>query len=243
MLPTCRSSNRARTTLEGLELAVIERVPAADDGGPAARAAGRRASARTWSTRPTTRSVSRPPAASGPRRRAHARLLLGAARGPAGATGAGASRAPRSTWRCGRPGLPLARGARPRAAAGALRRLDRARQRRAAACAAASCTRTCASSSTRRASGTRRSCSRARRARRRGRRSTSRRPTPGAEASHSAGTDLYRWIVEALPNALIEDPGVDDPGKARSWSRTAGGSPGMRRSTRSPTWTRSRSRR
>ena len=34
------------------------------------------------------------------------------------------------------------------------------------------------------------------------------------EASLSAGIDLYRWIVDALPNALIEDPGLDDPRKA-----------------------------
>jgi hypothetical protein len=34
------------------------------------------------------------------------------------------------------------------------------------------------------------------------------------EASLSAGTDLYRWIVDALPNVLIEDPGLDDPRKA-----------------------------
>jgi L-alanine-DL-glutamate epimerase-like enolase superfamily enzyme len=34
------------------------------------------------------------------------------------------------------------------------------------------------------------------------------------EASLSAGTDLYRWLVDALPNALIEDPGLNDSGKA-----------------------------
>ena len=34
------------------------------------------------------------------------------------------------------------------------------------------------------------------------------------EASLSAGTDLYRWIVAALPLALIEDPGLNDPQKS-----------------------------
>ena len=34
------------------------------------------------------------------------------------------------------------------------------------------------------------------------------------EASLSAGTDLYRSILAALPDALIEDPGLNDPQKS-----------------------------
>ena len=34
------------------------------------------------------------------------------------------------------------------------------------------------------------------------------------EASLPAGTDLYRWVVAALPGALIEDPGLNDPQKS-----------------------------
>ena len=49
---------------------------------------------------------------------------------------------------------------------------------------------------------------------------------------------LYRLVVEALPEALIEDPTSTGPRRARSSSRTATGSPGTRRSTRSPTSTR-----
>ena len=100
-------------------------VPAADDGGPARgrRGGGRRRGRGLRGRRPGALSSRRP--ASGPRRRAHARFLLDAAREPAGAPALG--------LRGGgaRPGAAAAgraapRGARPRAAAGALRRLHRA---------------------------------------------------------------------------------------------------------------------
>ena len=51
--------------------------------------------------------------------------------------------------------------------------------------------------------------------------STSRRPTTGASRARTAGSGLYRLIVESLPDALIEDPGLDDPRRRRSWRRTS----------------------
>ena len=54
--------------------------------------------------------------------------------------------------------------------------------------------------------------------------------------------DLYRRVVEAFPEAWIEDPALTDETQ-RCSSRTATASPGTRRSTRSRTSRRCRSRR
>ena len=54
---------------------------------------------------------------------------------------------------------------------------------------------------------------------------------------------LYRRVVEAFPNAWLEDPDVVTPRPPRRSPTSTTGSPGTRRSTRSPTSSRCRSRR
>ena len=47
------------------------------------------------------------------------------------------------------------------------------------------------------------------------------------EPERTAGPEVYRLVVEALPTALIEDPGVADPEKRPCSSPIAAGSRGM----------------
>ena len=157
-------------------------------------------------------------------------------------SGAGASRAPPSTSPSGRRGGPLHEvlGREPRPVTFVVSTSPPERQRRPAAALYPAC----ASSSTRRASWDEALVARARRARRGGRRRLQGGLRLAGRPSDAAAPSLYRLVVEALPDALIEDPGVDrSPRRPRSSSRTATGSPGMRRSTRSRTSTPSRSRR
>ena len=159
-----------------------------------------------------------------------------------GTTDGGRSRAPRSIWRCGRPGMSLARRARPDAGAGALRRLAALAR---AAVRASRCARSSTSiprpgsSSTRRASGLRTS-SRSSPGWTPSMSSTSRPPTEERPSTSRPIRASTRSWPRRSRRPCIEDPDlVRSRNRRGAARRTTTASAGMRSST--PSWRSRRS--